>query len=116
MALVSVDHAEPGMVLAAAVTDRQGRLLIPEGHELSERHVRALKTWGIAHVEIAGGDDASEQFGTADPESLSEATEALEDLFSRVDREHPFLDRLYDYCLNRKAHCVQRAREADDAA
>ena len=116
MALVSVDHAEPGMVLAAAVTDRQGRLLIPEGKELSDRHVQALKTWGITHVEIDGGDDATEQFSAADSESLEEATEALEDLFSRIDREHPFLARLYDYCLDRKAHSVQRTREADDAA
>ena len=116
MALVSVDHAEAGMVLAAAVTDRQGRLLIPEGNELSERHVQALKTWGITHVEVAGGEDASETFGAADAESLSEAAESLEDLFSRVDREHPFLVRLYDYCVNRKAHHVQREREAGNAA
>ena len=116
MAVLSVDHAEPGMVLAAAVTDRQGRLLIPQGKELSERHVQALKMWGVAQIDVEGEGDAADAFAAVEPEVLQEAEATLEARFARVDRSHPFLEQLFQYCVNRKARALQKDSEADHAA
>lgn len=115
MAVLSVDQAEPGMVLAAAVTDRQGRLLIPQGKELSERHVEALKMWGVTHVEVDGGEPA-DQYGAVDPDCLREAQQRLESHFVRAGMPHPFLDLLFEVCVNREARKLQKNREADHAA
>lgn len=48
-----------GEILAAAVHDRSGRLLIPAGMVLQGKHVRVLHAWGIATVEVV--DDEEDQ-------------------------------------------------------
>ncbi len=116
MTVVSVDHAEPGMVLAAAVTDRQGRLLIPEGKELTDRHVNALRMWGVTHVDIEGGGDLNDGYGAVEPELLHDAETYLHGHFSRTDIEHPFVALLFEYCVTRRAHQLQKQGEPDHAA
>jgi hypothetical protein len=56
MPVVSVDDLEAGMLLADEVRDQQGRLLMPAGTELTDRHLRAFQLWGILNVRIRAGD------------------------------------------------------------
>ena len=45
-----------GMTLAAPVHDRSGRLLIPAGMTLQDKHLRVLRAWGVSEVRIQDGD------------------------------------------------------------
>lgn len=49
-----------GMVLAEAILNKQGQILLPGGSLLKERHILMLKTWGITGVVIQGGDNDSD--------------------------------------------------------
>lgn len=114
MALISVEQAEVGMVLVADVTDLRGRLLIPAGKDLSERHVNALTIWGVTHIEVEGDgpegqDDAPE---TVEPWAMAKAEEELEERFVLANRSHPVMKELMGICVKRRAVEVQREGES----
>jgi hypothetical protein len=54
MGILSVKDIAKGMKLAQPVKNFQGHLLLPEGIELSEKHIKLLKTWGIIEVSVDG--------------------------------------------------------------
>ena len=83
MALIPVERAQVGMVLAEGVTDRRGRLLIPAGKEITERYLDSLPMWGVTHVEIEGEDTGSEDevAEAAEPWAVSKAMEVVDDHF-----------------------------------
>ena len=69
MPLIEVADASPGMVLSADVHDPHGRLVMRAGTELTDRHVHALRTWGVPQVEVAG-DEAEDAGGSGGAESV----------------------------------------------
>ena len=91
------------MVLAAEVTDRRGRLLIPAGEALSAKHLHALKMWGVAHVEIEGKGPAEPAASPVDEATLRRATEDVRELFSNCGLTHPLLAELHRISLERRA-------------
>lgn len=95
------------MILAADVLDQRGRLLVPSGKELSEKHVRALPAWGVTRLEIEGDD--VEGVLEVEPWAMDEAAAQLEKLFSRVNREHPLIAALHPICVARRATAIQEA-------
>lgn len=99
MALVTVDRAQPGMVLAACVTDRKGRRLIPGDVELTERHIQALQMWGVAQVEIVGDTPAEATQTALPPEEEARIRQETDELFGEADRDHPFMSALYEYAV-----------------
>ena len=102
MRSINVERAHEGMVLAAPVIDRRGRLLIPEGASLSERHVQALMVWGVAKIEVEGDEPEGAQAEAPSPEALARAEAAVEQRFAVVGTDHPFLAQL-------KACAIERA-------
>lgn len=52
---VPTPELEPGLVVAAPVHDRSGRLLVPAGMTLQGKHLRILRAWGVPEVEVASG-------------------------------------------------------------
>jgi len=105
MAWVLVDQAKPGMALAAPVKDRMGRLLIPAGAELSERHVGALSAWGIEGIEIEA-DEAPEPEVEISPEIEAAARAELKVVFLHAGSDHPFLEALLELAVARRAHAL----------
>lgn len=103
MGLIAVERAEAGMVLHADVVDLRGRLLIPKGKELSEKHVAALPMWGVTHIEIAGPDPAVAAEPSIDPAILSEAEAQVADRFANVAGAGAFLEQLRNVCVQRVA-------------
>lgn len=99
MALVTVDRAQPGMVLAAAVNDRKGRRLIPADVELTERHIQALQMWGVAQVEIEGDSPAEPAQTALPPEEEARIRAEIDERFGEADRAHPFMSALYEYAV-----------------
>lgn len=93
MPLLPLDQLTIGMVIDSDVKDRSGRLLLRAGVELSERTLKVLRTWGIAGVSVAGGEEAAQ---SAEPPPVdlpphieAAARERVDDLFRHVDRGHP---------------------------
>ncbi len=98
MALVAVDALETGMVLAGDVLDRNGRMLLGAGMELTQKHLVIFRTWGVTEVNVVGGEsDADNELplpSEVDPEALAAAQERLLPLFLLAGTEHPVMREL----------------------
>lgn len=106
MAMMPVDSLEEGMVLAADVLDRNGRMLLGAGAELTRKHLMTFKTWGVDRVVVVGGEETVEQ-GAAlpadiDPEALEAAREKLLPLFVVAGTDHPVMQELLQLAAVRK--------------
>ncbi len=110
MAVLPVEKAEAGMVLAGEVRDRRGRLLVPAGQVLEEKHIHALELWGVTHVEVEGepGEELEEAEEEVEPWAVDAARADLEPLFAHADRSHPAVEELFRICLLRRAREIQR--------
>lgn len=95
------------MILTADVLDQRGRLLVPSGKELSEKHVRALPAWGVTRLEVEGDD--LETSTEVESWAMEQAEAELDSLFSRVNREHPLIAALHPICVARRATVIQEA-------
>jgi hypothetical protein len=107
LAFVHIDNLAPGMVLKQNVCDRSGRLLLPEGSELTDRHLVIFRTWGVLEVDISSdtdGDDGTvAQHEEMDPALLAAAEAAVKPLFVHNDLDHPAIKELMRICIARKA-------------
>jgi hypothetical protein len=110
MGVISLDQAEPSMVLANPVTDKTGRLLIPAGKVLSERHLESLRMWGISTVDVEGSSPELSETEPLDPEMVMEAEAYMAQHFGGNDLRHPFMSALSRYCVHRKARALQDTR------
>lgn len=97
---VSLDNLRPDMVLAADIVDGGGRLLLPGGTVLTEKHLRYCQMWGIVDAEIVGDEAAEDQAeATIDPARLAEVEALVGARFVHVSREHPAIEALFRYCV-----------------
>ena len=110
MATIDVGQAQTGMILVADVLDRRGRLLIPAGKELSEKHLGALPAWGVTHIEVEGDDLGGADVCEIEPWAREAAEAEISRLFSKVNRDHPLAAALADVCTGRKAAQLQTAQ------
>jgi hypothetical protein len=101
-----IDNLAPGMTVACDVHDRSGRLLLGSGVQLSEKHLRMCRAWGILELDIV---DCGNQ-RVADPlekEIEPQRREALEEelrpLFRNTDLTYPPMAELFRLCLLRKS-------------
>lgn len=105
MGMVAVDNLEVGMVLASPVQDRNGRMLLGDGAELTQKHLVVLRTWGITEVDIAGIDQAeavSPLPDEVDPDAVMAAEQSLLSLFKHAGTDHPALKELLRLAAIRK--------------
>ncbi len=106
MSLIPIDSLETGMVLKEAVADRGGRVLLPSGAILTDKHLKILRTWGIPEADIVRDQDddslEGEGSGTEDPLKLAEAEHYVAELFRHNDHQHPMIKELMKVCRNRR--------------
>lgn len=107
MAVVHIDNLAPGMVLSRNVCDRSGRMLLPAGAELIEKHFSIFRMWGILEVEIVGVSVTDETEAPVcaeiDPVLLAEARAEIDRIFVYNDPEHPAIKELMRICTERRA-------------
>ena len=107
MALVHIDNLTAGMVLSRSICDRSGRLLLPAGAELTEKHFSIFRMWGVLEAEIVGDNVVEEPEATPnqelDPALLCAAREEVELLFVHNDPHHPAIKELVRVCIGRRA-------------
>lgn len=75
------------------------------GVEITDKHIKILKTWGIRILEIvAEGNIVDDKpIINIDPEKLAEATKLVDSLFRHTDREHPAIREFHALCAQRFA-------------
>lgn len=97
-----------GMTFAQDVVDTQGRTLIARGTDVTQKHIRILKTWGIEHVLVTPPEtppDSTTSDGNAETVFRQELQQMLDQRFALADREHPAVNAIYNICLQ---HALKR--------
>jgi len=100
------------MVLSSDVTDRGGRtILLKAGSELTEKHLKIFKTWGVVQVDVKGKDNSTplNNIINAHPELEISARLAVKSTFKHTNLKHPFFKELSDLWVQN--HIKQRAAE-----
>lgn len=98
MGVINLEDIESGMILGRDIINRTGLVLLKAGEEITERHLRILRTWGITEADIKGieKEEIMEKAeAEIDPQVLEEATTKALEIFRHTDREHPFIKELF---------------------
>lgn len=105
MGMIPIDALKAGMVLACDVQDRNGRLLLGAGAELTGKHLVIFRTWGVEEADIEGAEDLgcdAKLPSDVSVEALVESRKSLEVLFMHAGLEHPFVQELLRLAAVRK--------------
>jgi hypothetical protein len=97
MASLDIDSLTPGMKIGKDVIEASGQVLLRTGTEISEKHLRVLRSWGIQQVEIEGPkppDNEDALVARATPAMLAGAQAAVDERFHHTDSEHPAIAEL----------------------
>ncbi len=104
MTRVLLDDLEPGMILEDAVKNANGSVLLAAGATLTEKHIRAMKMWGIIDIGIKGGGDSNASDGDdIDPALIEKAKSDLSPMFIHANLEHPIMDEIFTQAVTRHA-------------
>jgi hypothetical protein len=109
MGIISINSLAAGMILAADIHDRNGRLLIRAGSELTDKNIYVLRTWGVINVDIAGleeDEDCCVLAGVYDSDLLASAEAYLKPLFKYANLTQPGMSELFRLCILRRAQHV----------
>ncbi|MBK5965784.1 hypothetical protein CCR95_17290 [Thiocystis minor] len=96
-----LDQVTAGMLLAKNLHDPNGAILIRAGVSLTERHLKALKSWGIQQIPIQSAESCPQSLAVLDPSLIAEARTQLDTQFSLSNPDHPAVHALYEICLER---------------
>lgn len=110
MVTIGTDMAVSGMVLGHPVSDLHGRLLIPAGARLTERHIAALRVWGVHHLMVEGDGPATPLRSPLPPALVAQAEAEVSALFGNADTSHRFLAQLRRLAVERKARALASQR------
>lgn len=97
MATINVADLQSGMVLEEDLKSPQGRLLLPAGTVLTERHLSICKIWGVIEAQVAGVDSEEVEERTLDgldSERLAASRKLMARRFAHADMKHPMLREL----------------------
>lgn len=107
MGAINLENIQPGMILARDAKDLNGRILLAAGTEITEKHLRVFKIWGVSEAEIVGIDQedvAAKTAAQVDPANLKDAEEKTQKLFVFVDKSHPAISELMRLTVSRFLH------------
>lgn len=97
---VNLEDLRTDMVLAADVVDGGGRLLLPSGTALTEKHLRYCQMWGVAGAEVVGaGTPEGAGEPPLDPVLVAKIEAATAIRFTHADRDHPAIAALFEHCV-----------------
>lgn len=106
---IPTSELTPGMRLEKDIHDKSGRLLATAETELTDKHIRIFKCWGIAHAEITHEHPESPpEEAEISVEAMQQATAAATHLFRLANPEHPAVERLFALSRDRMARRLQK--------
>lgn len=110
MARIKTSDLQSGWVLAEDVHDLNGRFLMGKDCELTDKHIRALRAWGVNSVEVEGENIPESDSAIELPEELLAAIKTeQQDRFRFNDMEDTFINELYRL----SSHYIARSRIKD---
>lgn len=96
MTRIMLDQAQPGMILEQPVVNTNGRVLLPTGCEINEKHIKAMKMWGIVDLCVKGTtENAETETDDTAPEKLEDAKNNLAEAFKYANTGTPIMDAIY---------------------
>ena len=99
---VKVGNLKAGMVLASDLKAPNGRFILAKGAELSDKHTRMMKVWGVVEADIDGTDDAEvQEKARIDEETARRGEEIASLLLPPGDSDHGCLAELRRLCALR---------------
>lgn len=119
MGKINISDVRGGMVLAADVQDRNGRTLLAKGVEVSDKHLRIFKMWGITEVDIQGvalEDVAAQEAAAIDPAAREKAEVEISELFRFTDAEHPGIKEISRLAALRFVRSLTEAQDGHQSA
>ena len=97
MALLDIDSLTPGMKVGKDVIEASGQVLLRSGTEITEKHLRVLRSWGIQQIDIEGPkppDSEDALLARATPAMLAGAQAIVDERFHHTDAAHPAIVEL----------------------
>jgi hypothetical protein len=113
--MVCVNQLAPGMQVEEDVLSVNNTLLIAAGTQLTPRHLRVLKTWGLEAIRIkdeARPDDNSAPAPAVDPSMLERAQARVAERMKLVDTSHPGVALIRDLAVRRAARPLEASATA----
>ncbi|MFH1624597.1 MAG: hypothetical protein ABID54_05500 [Pseudomonadota bacterium] len=87
MGIINISELEPGMRLEEPVCTPDGRMLLREGVQVTEKHISIFKSWGVTEAAVEGVEAPGvvdfESVDDKNPEAMA-LSKALKDKFSHV--------------------------------
>jgi hypothetical protein len=80
--------------------------LIPAGCELNARHIKVLRTWGIAEIQVNGEEQSSTTLLKIAPEVLARLEGELSKLFWDYDKGAVVQQEVFKLALRRRARAI----------
>ena len=106
MATIRLKHLELGALLSDDVKDINGRMLLKAGSEITEKHLKILKTWGVTEVAIVGEDPPENEIeielSEVAPELMKQVEQSIDKYFILCNKEHPVNRELRGYMIIKK--------------
>jgi hypothetical protein len=105
MTTLSIDKLKAGLKLADDAVAPQGQLIAKKGDEITEKHLKAFKAWGVIEVNVCGSESTESDMPAEKPiESLSkqEIVREIDHLFKKTNQDHPVIAELYQLVLERQ--------------
>ena len=108
MSYIAVDNLKHGMIVEQDVRDINNRLLLSKGQEITEKHLRVLKIWGVAEVSVvATADPQPVEDKPTDIDRATQIKESMDFLFHCLDVSRPTIHDVYRIAfLHRYRHGV----------
>jgi hypothetical protein len=96
MTATSVKNIQPGMVLSEDVVCANGRVLLKVNSEISEKHIKIFKTWGVLSLNIkSAGNESIKTNKHHSPDDMKRAISKKQVIFLHCDLNHPFMNELF---------------------
>ena len=114
MAIVAIDDLTPGMVLASDLKGSGGRLLLPQGVELQDNHLRTLKAWGVSEVDVCADEeeqDTDSPVPQVSENQLEQSRSYLQPFFALTDRQHPAISGIFSSAAKHTAQQLERGKD-----
>ena len=112
---VPVDHVADGMVLARAVEDRLGRVLLMKGDALQARYRDKLRDWGISEVTVEGEADPVQDLAQLQPSSKAAVGQPVEAVANRLDRRFSGFDQRHPVMMGLKLLALKHLSQSPKA-
>jgi HD-like signal output (HDOD) protein len=109
MGSIAVDSLKKGMVLSEDVLDVNARLLLSKGQQITAKHIRVLKIWGITEVHVVGEKcKGKSEKPKADPETVEMVIACTKEIFKNLDLEHPAVKEIFEISVAHRSETYHR--------